>query len=101
MEQNDILSKKLIKKINKIEKMEALIKSEKDKALIEIRKQLPKDTFKEMSEKIGQHAYSDEQLIVEEIQEKEAQKQKLEYDDYIAILRIYNAIAPNMIQKRD
>lgn len=101
MEQNDILNNKLIKKISKIEKMEAAIKMQKDAALLEIKKQLPKKTFLEMTEMIDEYAYSDEQLVVEEIRGKEAQKQKLEYDDYIAVLRIYNNIAPNMIEKHD
>lgn len=100
MEQNDILSNGLLKKINKIEKLEASIKKQKEEALIAIRKELPKTTFLELTKQISDNGYSDEQLLVEEISDKEAKRQKLEYDDYIAILKMYNGIASNMI-KRD
>lgn len=99
MEQNDILSNGLLKKINKIEKLEAQIKKHKDEALIAIRRELPKSTFLEMTKQINDNAYGDEQLLVEQISEKEAKRQKLEYDDYTAILKMYNGIAPNMINK--
>lgn len=97
MEQNDIVSNGLLKKINKIEKLEAQIKKQKDEALIAIRRELPKSTFLEVTKQINDYAYGDEQLIVEQISEKEARRQKLEYDDYIAILKIYNGIVPNII----
>lgn len=96
MEQNDILSNKLIKEITKIEKLEASIQLKKETALIEIRKQFPKETFIEITDKICQYGYSDEKMVVESIKEKEAKKQKLEYDDYVAILRMYSSIEPNI-----
>lgn len=101
MEQNDILSNKLIKEINRIEKMEAQLREEKNKALSEIKKQLPKDTFVEMADKIisSLRVYSDEQEIAKYLKQKELDKQKLEYDDYIAILKIYNNMIPSVTKK--
>lgn len=99
MEQNDVLSNKLLKKINRIEKTEASIKKQKDEALTSIRKELPRKTFLEMAKKISDNAYGEDQLLVEEISKKEAERQKLEYDDYVAILKMYNGIAPTMIKK--
>lgn len=99
MEQNDVVSNKLLKRINKIEKIEAQLKKYKEEALVTIRKEIPKTTFLEMTKQIHDNAYGDEQLVVEEISEKEAKKQKLEYDDYIAVLKMYNGIIPNNINK--
>ena len=101
MERNDILSSKLIKKINRIENMEAILKKEKDEALAEIKKQLPKDTFVEMADKIidSSHVYSNEQEIAKGLKQKEIDKQRLEYDDYIAILRIYSNMIPSKSDK--
>lgn len=99
MDQNDILNNKLIKTINKIEKSEAKIRQEKDTALIELRKQISKDTFIGMVDKIIEQGYSDEKHAVEEIKQKEINEQKLEYDDYIAVLRMYDNIAPHITIK--
>lgn len=89
MDQNDILSNKLIKKINKIEKMEAKLQHEKEVARQNILKEISKKTFDELMSKVEENGYPDEQLIVEDIQRKEVQRQKIEYDDYITVVRMY------------
>ena len=89
MDQNDILSNKLIKKINKIEKMEAKLQYEKEVARQNILKEISKRTFDELMSKVEENGYPDEQLIVEDIQKKEVQRQKIEYDDYITVVRMY------------
>lgn len=89
MDQNDILSNKLIKKINKIEKMEAKLQHEKEVARQNILKEISKRTFDELMSKVEENGYPDEQLIVEDIQKKEVQRQKIEYDDYITVVRMY------------
>ena len=48
MDQNDILSNELIKKINKIEKMEAKLQHEKEIARQDILKEISKKTFDEL-----------------------------------------------------
>lgn len=89
MDQNDILSNKLIKKINKIEKMEAKLQHEKEIARQDILKEISKKTFDELMSKVEENGYPDEQVIVENIQRKEVERQKIEYDDYITIVRMY------------
>lgn len=93
MEHNDILSSQLIRKINSIEKKEAKISEEKQKALPEIKKEFPKDTFIEVTNIIikSKKVYTEEQNIVKEIRKKE-EIGCLEYDDYMAILKIYGSI---------
>lgn len=98
MEQNDILSNKLRKKMNKIERMEAEIKEEKDSVLKEIKKEVPQKTFIEMTDKIIKYAYTEEKKAAKEIKEKE-ENSKLEYDDYVAVLKMYDNIAPNITKK--
>lgn len=95
MEQNDILSNNLVRSINKIEKLEAKLRKAKECAREEIKKQVSKQTFDELTEKIHEHGYSEEQVIVEEIEKKEKEKQKIEYEDYIAIIKIYSTISSN------
>lgn len=97
MEQNDILSKQLIHKINKIEKLEAKIREEKEEARNEIKKQISKKTFDEMISQISEDGYAEEQVIVQEIENKELEKQKIEYEDYIAVLKMYSTISINKI----
>lgn len=99
MEYNDILSKDLIRRINKIEKEDAKIQQEKENALIEIRKQISKSTFEDILDKIIEEGYENEKANVEEIKEKQRNKQKVEYDDYISILKMYENIAPNITEK--
>lgn len=89
MDQNDILSNKLIKKINKIERMEAKLQHEKEIARQDILKEISKKTFDELMSKVEENGYPDEQVIVENIQRKEVERQKIEYDDYITIVRMY------------
>mgnify|MGYP005855670069 FL=1 len=89
MDQNDILSNELIKKINKIEKMEAKLQHEKEIARQDILKEISKKTFDELMSKVEENGYPDEQVIVENIQRKEVERQKIEYDDYITIVRMY------------
>ena len=95
MEQNDILSKQLTHKINKIEKLEAKIREEKEEARNEIKKQISKKTFDEMISQISEDGYAEEQVIVQEIEDKELEKQKIEYEDYIAVLKMYSTISIN------
>ena len=61
--------------------------------MYEIKKQISKETFDELTGKISQHGYSAEQLIINKIVEKELNEQKIEYDDYISIFKIYNVIS--------
>lgn len=89
MDRNDILSNKLIKKINKIEKSDAKLQLEKEAARQDILKEISKATFDELLDKVQKDGYPDEQLIVKNIRKKEKERQKLEYDDYIAIVRMY------------
>lgn len=89
MERNDILSNKLIKKINNIEKSEAKLQSEKENARQEILKEVSKKTFDELLDKVEENGYPNEQLIIENIRKKEAERQKIEYDDYVAVVKMY------------
>lgn len=95
MEQNDILTKQLIREINKIEKLEAKIREQKEHARNEIKKQISKKTFDEMTNQISENGYGEEQVIVEEIEKKELENQKIEYEDYIAVLKMYSTISIN------
>lgn len=89
MDRNDILSNKLIKKINKIEKINAKLQLEKEEARQDILKEISKETFDELLDQVEKDGYPDEQLIVENIRKKEADRQKIEYDDYITVVRMY------------
>lgn len=89
MDRNDILSNKLIKKINKIEKIDAKLRTEKEAARQDILKEISKETFDELLDQVEKDGYPDEQLIVENIRGKEADRQKIEYDDYITVVRMY------------
>ena len=89
MDRNDLLSNKLIKRINKIEKSDAKLQHEKEIARQDILKEISKETFDELLDKVEENGYPDEQLIVENIRKKEAERQKIEYDDYITVVRMY------------
>lgn len=89
MDQNDILSNKLIKRINKIEKLDAKLQHEKENVRQDIIKEISKKTFDELIDKVEENGYPDEQLIVENIRKKEIERQKIEFDDYIAVVRMY------------
>lgn len=69
--------------------MEAKLQHEKEVARQNILKEISKRTFDELMSKVEENGYPDEQLIVEDIQKKEVQRQKIEYDDYITVVRMY------------
>lgn len=69
--------------------MEAKLQHEKEIARQDILKEISKKTFDELMSKVEENGYPDEQVIVENIQRKEVERQKIEYDDYITIVRMY------------
>ena len=95
MEQNDIISKQLLHRINKIEKLESRLRKEKELARDEIKKQISKKTFSEMTSQISESGYAEEQVVVQGREKKELDKQKIEYDDYVTVLKMYNTISIN------
>ena len=48
-----------------------------------------------MTNQISENGYGEEQVIVEEIEKKELENQKIEYEDYIAVLKMYSTISIN------